>query len=666
MFSKLYRCFTLPVLAALIFFSAKIFGQTTRANQIGPVKIPQDAYRQVRTYINPVLAGDHPDPTLLKVGNDFYMCGSSFHFIPDLPILHSRDLLHWETISRVVPVGWPELKSGAPGAGIWQGAITYFYGSYRIYFSNGSGGGQYFCTATQPSGPWSTPVKVKPTATTGPTGYDNSIFVDDDGTPYMIIKPGQTTNRIQQIGRDGHLTGELINLDWINRTKQYSWAEGPVMCRRNGWYYYFMAGDVTGGQYALRSRTLTADSSKWESLGKVFAFSKDKENRFRSANHMSAPFRLSDGSWWCIAQSYDAPEGDDWSGQGRQDLLLRVQWDADGKPFVPYPSDQPLLRPALTNNGLPWLMPRSDDFTADRMSTCWHFLNKSAAAACSLTNRKGWLTIQPDTGRAHILQKEAGNCYTLVTQVDMNADTPLQEAGIYVTSGNEGVNARLFTGFDNGKKIRFMLGTQAYSLDNTIGETVWLKLERNDHELSGYCSKDGINWTQVGRSIDARQLDKTQANYNSWVGTSIGLYASGKTADFNLFLHKDGFSKLPLVGSNNSYGVKPTKNGVLTTSDMGGWLMLGGVTIGHAHKAAGAIELTATAKSNGKVEIWIDGLGAEGKKIATITIKKADTKGQPGCFLVKMPAVSGQHDVYLRLSGPAGAINAGSIKFIPR
>jgi beta-xylosidase len=60
-------------------------------------------YQTVKTYVNPVLPGDHPDPTLLKVGDDFYHCGSTFHFNPYLPIYHSKDLVHWEVISRVLP-----------------------------------------------------------------------------------------------------------------------------------------------------------------------------------------------------------------------------------------------------------------------------------------------------------------------------------------------------------------------------------------------------------------------------------------------------------------------------------------------------------------------------------------------------------------------------------
>ncbi|MGH2643190.1 MAG: family 43 glycosylhydrolase, partial [Chitinophagaceae bacterium] len=168
-------------------------------------------YNQVKTYVNPVLPGDHPDPTLLKVGNNFYYCGSSFHFTPYLPIYYSKDLVHWQIISRVVSpassVGW---VTDRPSAGIWQGALTYFYGSYWVYFS---ANGQWFSKSSSPKGPWSKPVRVKTNPQTGPLGYDNSIFVDDDGKPYMLIKNGQRINRIQSIGRNGQLTDTVINLD---------------------------------------------------------------------------------------------------------------------------------------------------------------------------------------------------------------------------------------------------------------------------------------------------------------------------------------------------------------------------------------------------------------------------------------------------------------------
>ena len=661
--SIISRC-SLIVVCSFFWYHGAI-AQFSKVEDIKPAPYPQDAATLVRTYVNPVLAGDHPDPTLLKVGDDFYMCGSSFHFVPNLPILHSKDLLHWELISRVVPADWDELKSGAPGAGIWQGAITYFYGVYRIYFSNSAGGGQYMSSATKPSGPWSAPEKVKTTPDTGPIGYDNSIFVDDDGTPYMIIKASQTANRIQQIDRSGHLTGKLINLDWINHDKKYSWAEGPVMCKRDGWYYYFMAGDVTGGQYVLRSRSLTADSAKWENLGKIFAFSKDPDNRFRSVNHMSSPFRLSDGTWWCIAQSYDAPKGDDWSGQGRQDLILQVQWTADGRPFVPYPSDMPLTRPNLTNNGLAWRLPRSDEFSSSNLSLYWHFFNKNAAQQYSVTDNKGWLRLKPKIGRTHILQKEAGHYYSLVTRVRLNALASGQEAGIYLASGNESVNVRLCTGFEGGRKIfNFAMGSQSFSTENKIGESVWLKLERKAHELTGYYSSDGLQWHQIGMAINASELDKAQPNFNSWVGTSLGLFAEGQEADFDLFVYKDGYSEQPLAGANNYWGVTLSQvDGAILNNDAGGWVMLGGVDMGRGANKATSISLTAAALSNGSVEIWIDDLNKDGRRIAVIPVKSTGSLNKWSAISAKIPPIAGQHDLYVKIKGSKNALAIRSLLF---
>ena len=190
-------------------------------------QVDQDSsayYNRVNTYLNPVLPGDHPDPTLLKVGSDFYLSGSSFHFNPYLPIYHSKDLIHWEIISRVVFPKDASFVTDKPSEGIWQGALTYFYGSYWMYFS---ANGQWFSKAKSPKGPWTSPIRLTTNPKTGPLGNDNSIFVDDDGKPYMVIKNGKTVNRLQALGRDGQLTDSVINLDWINAKTQYSWAEGP-------------------------------------------------------------------------------------------------------------------------------------------------------------------------------------------------------------------------------------------------------------------------------------------------------------------------------------------------------------------------------------------------------------------------------------------------------
>lgn len=631
---------------------------------------PSRNYNFVETYVNPVLPGDHPDPSLLKVGNDFYASGSCFHFNPFSPIYHSTDLVHWENITRVVPSNWSGLAGSAPAAGIWGGTLSYFYNSYWFYFSNTAGGGQYFCKASNPKGPWTSPVKVNTTADTGPIGYDNSIFVDDDGTPYMLIKPGQFINRIQQIGTNGHLTGKIIKLDWVNTNKKYSWAEGPVMCKRNGWYYYFIAGNVAGGQYVLRSRTLTSDSLSWEAMGNFFENVTDGSVMFRSPNHITQPFMLEDSTWWTISHSYENLNGDSWDGKGRQGLLHQIIWSTIGKPTGKAPTTSPLVKPALENkNIIPWKLPRSDEFENQTLNLCWHFLNPSNAIKSSLKYRPGWITLTPGNDSCHILQKDAGHYYSFVTKVNLNAVKNGQAAGLYITNGNMSKSVKLTSLFKDTKKISFSFMSTYYETPNTIGDTVWLKIERKEHILTGYFSRDGIIWTQVGNSINVSDLDKGQENYNSWVGNSQGLFAKGATAYFDNYYYRDGFSKLALAGRENYYGVQTVSKSVgkviTNLSSLGGWFMLGGVQTGNTLRNANRIEVSASSVSGGILEIWMDDLENSGTKLAEIVITSTGSSEIWKTFEAAITPVSGQHDIFFRFKGVKNAFYLNTVQFKP-
>ena len=617
-------------------------------------------YDHVSTYVNPVLPGDHPDPTLLKVGNDFYHCGSSFHFTPYLPVYHSKDLVHWEIISRVVPPSKAGFVTDRPSAGIWQGAITYFYDSYWIYFS---ANGQWFSKAPSPKGPWSDPVQLKSNPKTGPLGYDNSIFVDDDGKPYMVIKNGQKVNRLQALGKDGQLADTVINLDWINASLQYSWAEGPVMSKRNGYYYYFPAGDVSGGQYALRATALTADSAKWERLGDFFRPITDPNVGFRRPNHIAAPVQIADGTWWTIGQSYEKEGNDDWYGTGRQTGLYQVIWEGD-RPWGVAPTTVPAEKPNLPQSGILWRSVGADYFDTDSLHLQWHFLNKKASTQYSLTARKGWLRLLPDTLRAHLVQKETDHFYTAVTKVDFNA-TDTAEAGLYLTNGDQSVNVRLYSGYDNGKKIIFKLDTATRSVVNAFGNTVWLKIERKEHLLTAYCSGDGNKWVAVGLPLSAVSLDKVQPNYNSWVGTSVGLFAEGKAADFDLFVCKDGFSPLVVAGYSNFFGVEKVNQtsgkAVTNISARGGWFMLSGVELGNGERTASKVEILASSKSGGNLEIRLDDL-TTGKLIATVPVSATGGDDNAKMFQQSLKNVFGHHDVFVRF--PTGRHHDTYIKSI--
>jgi len=616
----------------------------------------------VTTYINPVQPDDHPDQTIMRVGKDFYSTGSNFHFNPYVCIVHSTDLVHWEVFTRVVPSNWSGLQSDAAAGGTWQGALAQFGGYYWVYFSNSNSGGQYFCKATSMAGPWSTPTRMSGSDI---TGYDNSIFVDNDGTPYMLLKNGQAINRIIKVDKTtGHeVAGSLMNMDWVNANNRYSWAEGPVMCKRNGRYYYFMAGDVSGGQYCMSSATLTATESAWTLYGNFFSTA-TSPGGYTGPNHISQPIMLDDSTWWCISHAYD---NSGWRGQGRQCLLHQVIFDASGVPKGVPANTNPVAAPNLPNtNNFMLNLPKEDYFTESTLKVFWHFFNKTTATQYSLTASAGYLRLTPSSGTTHILQKEGGHYYSMITKVNVNATASGNQAGLRIMDGKDDLYAILYSGYNGSKKIGFAFNGSTTEVNNTIGNVVWLKIERVLHFITGYYSADGLTWTQVGSAIDVSTLDNYNTNYNEWVGTSVGLYATGVTADFDLFKYKDGLSANKIAGFNNFYGVTTstkTPGTVVSNGATGDWCMLGGISMSQDRTPCNAIEVNAASSAGtGSLEIWTDNISGLGTKIATIPITASGGADVWKNYTANVN-VTGQHDLYFKFIGTAGIFSLNTVRF---
>jgi hypothetical protein len=271
----------------------------------------------------------------------------------------------------------------------------------------------------------------------------------------------------------------------------------------------------------------------------------------------------------------------------------------------------------------------------------------------------------PDSGRTHVMQKETDHYYTIVTRVDIDAVDTSAKGGIYLTNGDQTVYLRLYSGYDNGKKIIFRFDTAYRSVVNQSGNTVWLKLERREHRITAWYSGDGHSWMSVGTPISSVSLDKAQPGFNSWVGTSVGLFAEGRPADFDLFVCKDGFSVLPAAGYSNYYGIQTIEQGpepvVTNSSAKGGWFMLSGIELGNNKKFAGQVQVNIASKTAGRVEIWLDDI-TSGKLIATLPV--SSTGGESNWKLIskKIGKVTGTHDVFVKL--PEGSPRSLYIKSI--
>jgi hypothetical protein len=165
----------------------------------------------------------------------------------------------------------------------------------------------------------------------------------------------------------------------------------------------------------------------------------------------------------------------------------------------------------------------------------------------------------------------------------------------------------------------------------------------------------------VGNAIHVQNLDKVQPNYNSWVGTSIGLFTEHQSADFDWFICKDGFSKLPTVGMSNFYGVeKINQKSVTNTSENGGWLMISGVDLGIQKKNAKGIEIQYNAKTDGVVELWVDDLKT-GKLVAKIPYSASKNSVRKS-----LKSIAGHHDIFVKFPvGKSHDLQINSLQFLP-
>ncbi len=615
-----------------------------------------------QTFMNPVIPGDHPDPNLFRDGDDYFTTGSAFN--TTAVIYHSTDMVHWEVCGRPADPGWEELDD-CPACGIWGGCLAHFAGYYWDYFA--LKGSMWFVKADSPFGPWSTPVKMSvPSQALNGLGIDNSIFVDDDGTAYLVAKPGRDKNQIFKLNAEGQCTGEKIDLGWINPAPAYpfSWAEGPVMCKKDGYYYYFVAGNAAGGEYAFRSLTLTGEKQAWEYLGDIFSTEDHSSSLFYGPNHCSYPVQTDNGTWWSIVQSGEFTwTNDEWQGQGRQGLLSRVAWTESGIPVMTWPVNYPLTAPNLPSGGIPWMVPKSDFFTEDHLNVEWEFLGRTPTSMYSVTDRPGWLRIKPGARLKHMIKNDGEHAYSLITRVDFDPQGSGDQAGIRITNGLDGENnrnARLFSTLSNGKKVICLtFDNVKYEVENTAGNIVWLRLIRSGHLLSGFYSSGGSDWIAVGGPINVSGMDKGQPDNNGWIGNRQGLFAQNRTADFDLYIYRDAYSKIEANCPANRYGtampVTDNGNPVLGNIHDGDWALYAGVEFGNDDyiKTPSRIEIEAASVSEGGViEVWMDSIDT-GTKATECLITNTGAPDQFGTFSSAMDEVRGRHDVYLRFKGSA-------------
>lgn len=281
--------------------------------------LPEEGYR------NPVRRGFYPDPSVVRVGQDYYMVNSTFTWTPGLPISHSRDLVHWRTVGHVVTDAATFRLEGLPGGyGYWAPDISYHGGRFWVVATLRRQDAplrlQMITSALRPEGPWDAP-RFLPV-----DGIDPSLFTDVDGRRYLVVNPGA---QIAEISPEGELLEEpqLLYAGSI-RVK----SEGPHLLYRDGWYYLFQAEGGTGRNHTetvARARTLRGPYAPCPFnpiLGR-----KEEDGPIQRSGH-GKPVMDASGRWQMVYLCTRNVRGQ--TLMGRETGLDPIEWTAEGWPMV--------------------------------------------------------------------------------------------------------------------------------------------------------------------------------------------------------------------------------------------------------------------------------------------------------------------------------------------
>lgn len=340
-------------------------------------------------YTNPILFADYSDPDVMRDGDNYYLVASTFHFSPGIPILQSKDLVHWTIVGHVLPKLTMDPRynltgMGSYGRGVWAPAIRKHNGKFYVYFPTPEEG-IFVTTADKITGPWTTPVAVMAEAKL----EDPCPFWDDDGNAYLVhSRTGAGPLILHRMSPDGFKmldAGKEIVRDPVNLPT----LEGPKFYKRNGYYYIFapFGGVSVGAQTALRSKSIYGPYEHRT----VLKQGKTAINGPHQGGYVETP----DGKGWFIHFQSRGAHGrivhlepvrwvDDWPVMGEA-----APGDEAGVPVASGPIPVKLATPATQRPQT------SDEFSGAVLGQQWEWNHNPDDAHWSLTKRKGYLRLEP-------------------------------------------------------------------------------------------------------------------------------------------------------------------------------------------------------------------------------------------------------------------------------
>ncbi|WP_077622571.1 glycoside hydrolase family 43 protein [Sediminibacillus massiliensis] len=518
---------------------------------------------------NPILPGYHPDPSILRVGDDYYIATSTFEWFPGVQIHHSKDMINWRLLTYpLTRSSQLNMIGNIDSGGVWAPALSYSEKDglfYLIFTDVKSRTGafkdthNYLVTAQNIEGPWSEPVYLNS------SGFDPSLYHEEDGTKWlvnMIWDFRKGTNSFAGIAlqqyspEEKKLVGPIRN---IFKGSNIGLTEAPHLYKRNGYYYLLTA---EGGTWYTHAVTVARSTSLFgpyeiDPANPILTSNQEDLSELQKAGHGSL-VETQTGEWY-MAHLCGRPVVDKKCILGRETALQKCYWTDDdwlrveGGPHPQTEVEAPNLEehPFDPENNY-------DDFSEDTLKKYWNSLRRPFTEDwVSLTERPGYLRLtggesMQSTHYQSLLARRLENFHAdIETEVEISPDHFQQMAGLIVYYDTDDyVYLRVTHHEELGKCLGIIeskYGKYDELLDNDIplnASSVKLKATIDNQWLQFFYTEFENEWKEIGGKIDIGHLSDDDADYIRFTGTFVGvcsqdLSGQKKPSFFRYFHYKE-------------------------------------------------------------------------------------------------------------------------------
>ncbi len=527
--------------------------------------------------VNPILRGFNPDPSIIRVEDDYYIATSTFEWWPGVQIHHSKDLINWELLTHPLNrVTQLDLRGVGASQGVWAPCLTYHENTYYLvytvvnsFYCNMYDTNNYLVTATDILGPWSEPIALNN------FGFDPSLFHDEDGRKYMVSMV--TDHRIPK-----KYAGRLVLQEYSHEEKKMIgevkeiyqgdkiFLEGPHIFKRGDYYYLFTADTGTGeghGQSIQRSKSVWGPY-EWYEGNSILTTRDHPKHLLQKSGHCDV-VETQDGNWYAVhlcgrALDKRNPEGVRFGGcrrytLGRETAIQKMKWTEDNWLVLANDTNVPEVEveaPDWKEHTFPKKSER-DDFDAENLSIEFQSLRiPMDETYCSLTERKGFLRMYGRSGLSSKFSQsliarrwselifEASTCMEYEPSVFKNMaglicmyDTD-NYYYLHVTQDEDlGTCISILTA--ENKKYEYPIGF--VPIDS---KRIYLKVRVDKDKLQFYYSTTKEEeYKEIGPVLDASILSDEACVEGWFTGAMVGICCQdltgfGTYADFDYFEYK--------------------------------------------------------------------------------------------------------------------------------